>query len=149
VTAADRATLLDDLAAFPARLATAARVAAAGQGPTPAAGEWGPADVVRHLIAVEADVHQARLRDLATTDDPRWDWAEPGPWPGEPTLTLDELLVRFADLRRSTIATADALDDAGWARTGTHARLGVWDVAGLLRNAVEHDADHLSGVGPG
>ncbi len=147
MTAAARATLLDDLAGFPARLATAARAAAAGAAPT--AGEWGPTEVVRHLIAVETDVHQGRLRDLATIDDPRWDWVEPGPWPGEPTLTMDELLERFAGLRRVTIATVEALDDAGWARTGTHARLGVWDVAGLLRNAVDHDADHLGGLRPG
>jgi hypothetical protein len=39
-----------------------------------------------------------------------------------------------------------ALDDAGWARTGTHARLGVFDVEALLQNAIDHDREHLRGL---
>jgi hypothetical protein len=140
----DREALLAALDAFPARLGDAAARAAAGR--PVADGEWGPAEVVRHLIAVEADVHQARLADLATLHEPRWDWTEPGPWPGEPGLDLDALLERFAGLRRATVATVASLDAAGWARTGTHTTLGVWDVAGLLRNAVDHDAEHLRGL---
>ena len=142
----NRAELLAALAAFPDRLAVAAREATARPMPP---GEWGPIEVVRHLIAVETDVHQARLADLATQDDPRWHWAEPGPWPGEPDLTLDQLLARFVGLRATTIGTVVALDDDGWARTGTHARLGVWDVAGLLDNAVGHDDEHVRGRAAG
>lgn len=138
--------LLAALAGFPARLVDAA--SAAADRPVPA-DEWGPPEVVRHLIAVERDVHQARLADLATNPDPRWDWVEPGPWPGAPGLTLEHLLSRFEALRAATLAIVTALDDAGWARTGTHARLGVWDVAGLLRNALEHDEQHLEGLAAG
>jgi hypothetical protein len=141
----DRADLVVALTAFPGRLEAAARAAATR--PTPA-GEWGPSEVVRHLIACETDVHQARITDLATLDEPRWEWAEPGPWPGEPGLALEALLERFASLRAATIATVAALDDAGWARTGTHTRLGSWNVSGLLANAVAHDEEHLSGLGP-
>ena len=139
----DRAELVAALTAFPDRLGSAVHAAAARPAP---AGEWGPVEVVRHLIAVETDVHQARLADLATLDDPRWDWAEPGPWPDEPELTLDGVLQRFASLRAATVATVTGLDHAGWARTGTHSRLGVWDVAGLLANAVAHDEEHLAGL---
>ena len=138
-----RADVLAGLAGFPERLSGAARAAAAR--PTPE-GEWTPELVVRHLIAVETEVHQARLRDLATLDDPRWSWAEPAPWTGEPSLDLDALLDRFAGLRAATLATVGALEDEGWSRTGTHERLGVWDVAGLLQNAVDHDAEHLGGL---
>jgi hypothetical protein len=145
VRGAGREALLAALDAFPTRLGDAARAAAARPAPV-ADGEWGPAEVVRHLIAVEADVHQARLADLATLHEPRWDWTEPGPWPGEPGLDLDELLERFSGLRRATVATVASFDAAGWARTGTHTTLGVWDVAGLLRNAVDHDAEHLRGL---
>ena len=109
-------------------------------------GEWGPAEIVRHLIAVEIDVHQARLADLTTSDDPRWSWVEPPPWTGEPDLDLDALVERFATLRAATLATVEALDEAGWRRTGTHERLGVWDVEGLLANAVAHDDEHLAGL---
>jgi hypothetical protein len=142
----NHAALLAALAGFPDRLAEAARDASLR--PTPP-GEWDPTQVVRHLIAVETEVHQARLADLATRDDPRWDWAEPGPWAGEPDLTLDVMLTRFAGLRASTTGAVVALDDEGWARTGTHSRLGVWDVAGLLNNAVSHDDEHLRGLATG
>ena len=138
-----RAELIASLAGFPDRLASAARTAAGRPVPE---GEWSPDEVVRHLIAVETDVHQARLADLAAHDAPIWAWAEPGPWPGEPELSLEALLDRFAVLRAATRATLDPLDTAGWARTGTHTRLGVWDVEALVRNAVDHDAEHLRGL---
>jgi hypothetical protein len=139
----DRAALSAGLAGFPERLAFAVQQAVGRPVPD---GEWTPEQVVRHLIAVESDVHQSRLHDLATVADPRWDWTEPGPWPGEPGLGVAALLERFAVLRRGTLDILAALDDEGWARTGTHARLGVWDVAGLVRNAIEHDEDHLAGL---
>lgn len=136
--------LLAALGAVPDRIAVAARAAATR--PVPA-GEWSAEQVVRHLVAVEADVHQARLHDLATVAEPRWTWTEPGPWSGEPDLDLDGVLRRFADLRSETLAAVNALDAAGWARTGQHATFGALDVAGVLRNAVDHDEEHLRGLG--
>lgn len=138
-----RAALLEAFAAFPPRLSEAARAAVGIPVPD---GEWGPIEVVRHLIAVEDEVHQRRQRDLATQPPPRWSWAEPGPWPGEPDLTLDQLVTRFADLRMTTVATVRALDDTGWTRWGTHDTFGRLDVSGLLRLAIDHDAEHLAGL---
>jgi hypothetical protein len=135
--------LIAALAGFPERLDLAARSAA--DRPIPD-GEWTPEQVVRHLIAVETGVHQARLRDLATVAEARWGWTEPGPWPDEPELGLDGVLARFAARRATTLATIDALDEAGWARSGEHATFGTLDVAGLVRNAVDHDEQHLRGL---
>ena len=143
MTASTSRALLATLAGFPNRLAGAARSAAARHTPD---GEWTPEQIVRHLIAVETGVHQARLRDLATIPDPRWDWAEPGPWPGEPDLGLEGVIGRFAVLRAATLETIDALDEAGWARTGGHTTFGTLDVAGLVSNAVDHDEEHLRGL---
>ena len=84
-----RDDLLASLADFPDRVAAAVRGAIARPDPP---GEWTTEQVVRHLVAVETDVHQARLRDLATIDAPRWTWTEPGPWSGEPDLDLDGVL---------------------------------------------------------
>jgi DinB superfamily len=137
------ADLLAALNAFPDRMAAAAQ--AATSRPVPP-GEWTTQEVVRHLLAVETDVHQARLRDLATIDAPRWTWTEPGPWSGEPDLDLDGVLRRFASLRGATLAMVDVLDEAGWARSGQHATFGALDVAGVLRNAVDHDEEHLAGL---
>ena len=139
-----REGLLGALAAFPERVALAARAVATRPVPV---GEWTPEQVVRHLLAVESDVHQARLRDLATVDEPQWTWTEPGPWLGEAGLGLDGVLRRFAELRGETLAVVGALDESGWARSGRHATFGQLDVAGVLSNAVDHDEEHLRGLG--
>jgi hypothetical protein len=133
------------LAGYPDRLAEAAQDAATR--PT-LDGEWTPEEVVRHLVAVETDVHQARLLDVAIDDGPHWDWTEPRPWPGEPDLDLDGVLEWFAAMRAVTVATIKALDADGWARTGIHATYGRLDVGGLLRLAIDHDEEHLRGLAP-
>jgi DinB superfamily len=138
-----RAAALAELADFPMRLAVAARTAA---GRPVEDGEWTPAQVVRHLVAVERQVHQGRLRDLETQPEARWGWTEPGPWTGEPELDLVGVLARFAAERQATLATLAGLDEAGWERAGTHETFGRLDVDGLVRNAVDHDAEHLGGL---
>lgn len=140
---ASRTALIKRFAAFPERVALAAR--AADRSPPPG-GEWMPEQVVRHLIAVETGVHQARLLDLAISDDPHWTWVEPQPWSGEPDLDLDGVLERFAAMRAATVANVAALDADGWARAGTHASFGRLDVGGLLDIAVDHDEEHLTGL---
>ena len=132
--------LLERFTEFPGRVAAAARRASV------IPGEWTPEQVVRHLIAVEMVVHQARLVDVAVHDTPAWGWTEPGPWMGEPDLDLDGVLARFAELRAGTVATARALDTDGWGRSGKHATYGKLDVAGLLTLATDHDAEHLRGL---
>jgi hypothetical protein len=140
-----RRELLGRFAAFPDRVGSAARNAATRP---PIPGEWTPEQVVRHLIAVETVVHQARLLDVAVNDGPEWSWTEPGPWEGEPDLDLDGVLQRFAELRAGTVARVNALDGGGWSRAGRHATYGKLDVAGLLRLATDHDEEHLRGFAP-
>ncbi len=143
-----RADEIAALAGFPAQVADAVHAAAdrtATDG-APADGEWGPEEIVRHLIAVELEVHQVRLADLDRVAEPQWTWAEPGPWPGEPGLSIDALLARFANARASTVDTVSAMDDAAWARSGVHASFGRLDVGGLVRNAIDHDEEHLRGL---
>jgi hypothetical protein len=131
---------LEVFAGFPNRVDPEARHAA-GQ-PAPA-GEWGAAEIVRHLIAVEAEVWRPRLARVAVEDDPHWAWTEPGLAPGFDDAGLEEILAAFAASRATTTATVRALDEAGWARYGTHATYGRLDVEGLLRIAIDHDASHL------
>jgi hypothetical protein len=134
---------LERLVGFPDVVAAAAQ--RADGRPTPA-GEWTPEQVVRHLIAVDLEVHQRRLHDLGAEDEPTWSWQEPGPWPDEPTLGLDGVLERFAGVRTETVGMYQALDDAGWARAGQHVTFGRLDADGLLRLAVDHDEEHLGGL---
>jgi hypothetical protein len=143
VAGVTRAELVQAFAGFPDRLAVAAREAAGRPVPD---GEWGPGEVVRHLIAVEAEVWQARLARLATEEDPQWSWAEPGQAPGLDDAGLDAILTAFTAARATTVGSIRALDDAGWARHGTHATYGRLDVEGLIALAIDHDQDHLRGV---
>ena len=141
----ERARLLEVLAGFPARLAAAAKARVAEWRPIPD-GEWDPTETVRHLIAVEDEVHRARLAQVARQDDPHWTWTEPGLAPGFEEATLLTVLTVFARRRAKTVATVRALDEAGWARFGTHATYGRLDVAGLLRLASNHDEEHLASL---
>jgi hypothetical protein len=140
---ADRAELVERFASFPGRLADAAR--AADERPVPA-GEWTPAQVVRHLMAVEGEVWLARLATLAAGGEPRWSWTVPGPLPGFDGASLVDVLGLFGRLRASTVDFLGMFDDAAWARTGVHATYGRLDVAGLLRLATDHDEEHLRGL---
>ena len=74
-----RGALIAELAGFPARLEAAAIPASATSAPGDD-GEWGVAEIVRHLIAVEQGVWHVRLSQLETEDHPRWRWVEPGQW---------------------------------------------------------------------
>jgi hypothetical protein len=145
-----RAALVDAFTGFPGRMAEAARPAAARDRAV-GAGEWGPAEVVRHLIAVEGVVWQSRLAELAAdrAAEPHWGWTEPGLAPGFDDASLDAILAAFSTARAVTVAAVVRLDDAGWARTGVHAAYGRLDVAGLLRIATDHDAEHLAAIEEG
>jgi len=138
-----RTALLAAFAAYPDRLAPAA-MAAADRPVEP--GEWGPAEVVRHLIAVEGEVWQSRLARVAADDDPHWAWTEPGLAQGFDTASLETIVAAFTVARATTARTIGELDDAGWARHGTHATYGVVDVEGLLRLAIDHDESHLEAL---
>ena len=140
-----RAELIDAFAGFPDRLAAAVQAAAADRRAV-SPDEWGPAEVVRHLIAVEGEVWQSRLAHVAADDDPHWTWTEPGLAPGFGGVPVVEVVAAFAAARAATVTTIRVLDGVGWARHGTHAAYGVLDIEGLLRIAIDHDASHLEGL---
>ena len=111
------------------------------------AGEWTPAEVVRHLIAVEEEVWHGRLRQLATEERPRWPWTEPDRWLGAPDASLEDLLVVYADRRGTTIAMLDALDDAGWPGPASTRRTASSMSPALMTRAIDHDEEHLASFG--
>jgi DinB superfamily len=138
-----RTERLEAFATFPARLREAAR--AVGDRPVPP-GEWTPTEVVLHLIAVEDEVHQFRLRQIAVEDDPQWQWTEPGLAAGFDAASMAEILGAFEAARASTVGLVRALTEDGWARHGTHATYGRLDVEGLLGLASDHDTEHLEAL---
>ena len=104
---------------------------------------------VRHLIAVEARglaaAPGAGSRPRTTrTGRGRSRASRPG---FDDASLARRILAAFAGGARRDLATVRALDEAGWARFGTHATYGRLDVAGLLRLAIDHDEEHLAGIG--
>ena len=144
----EREELVESFAGFPIRLREAAQAA---DGRAVAPGKWTPALVVRHLIAVEGEVWRARLASLVAGAEPHWSWVEPGPVMAFPGASLDEVLEVFAELRLGTVGYLRVfdLDAEGWDRAGIHDTYGRLDVAGLLRLAIGHDQEHLTGLTAG
>ena len=139
-----RDELLSHVAGFPALLEAAAFESAGSAHPPE--GEWGVTEHLLHLLAVESVVWQTRLAQVAREDDPQWSWTEPGQAPGFDGAPLSTILAAYAEARATTVSRVDGLDEAGWARYGTHATYGRLDVTGLLRLAHDHDEEHLAAI---
>jgi hypothetical protein len=139
----NRAALVEAFAGFPERLGAAALAAADRPVST---GEWGSAETIRHLIAVEDEVWQVRFGQIASGHHPQWTWTEPGLALGMVAASLAEMLATFAARRASTVATVRGFDADAWERSGTHETYGVLDVAKLLRLANDHGEEHLAAL---
>ena len=135
----EQRTLRNALAGVPDRLASAIPAAR----PAPA-GEWTPRQVLLHLLAVEDEVWQPRLRQLEGEQEPHWPWFEPGLAAFEAGDSWEAVLDAFGASRERTVAHLDALLHDGWAKTGVHERFGRLDVAALLRRAIDHDEEHIA-----
>lgn len=141
--------LRDALAAVPGRLVAAVVTSPVAPDDAPEPGEWSAREVVRHLAAVEEEVWHARLDALANETLPRWPWVEPGLWSGPGDATFDGAFEAYAERRAATLARLDALEPAGWTRTGRHDVYGILDVAAMLRILIGHDEEHLAQLGHG
>jgi hypothetical protein len=141
-----RNSLFEAFRDFPPRFAAAAKAA---EGRPDAAGEWGPREIARHLIAVEREVWWTRFASIIEEDEPHWAWTEPGLEPGLDGVPLPEILERFAAARARSVAILDGFDEAAWVRTGVHATYGRLDVVGLLGIVTGHDAEHVASLTEG
>lgn len=112
-------------------------------------GGWRPRDVVGHLISAELDdwIPRARriLEDGTTKPfDPFDRFAHQG---RDDDLTLDQLVERFAQLRRENLdALAGLVTDADLDRRGFHPALGEVTLRQLLATWAVHDLDHIAQV---
>jgi hypothetical protein len=140
-----RDELLEAFRDFPPTFAAAA---AAVEGKPVPAGEWGPAEIARHLIAVEREVWWTRFASIVEEEEPHWSWTEPGLEPGLDGVPLAEILARHAAARAHSVAIIDGFTTAQWDRSGVHATYGRLDVAALLGIVTDHDREHLASLGP-
>jgi DinB superfamily len=110
-------------------------------------GEWTLRTILIHLALVEEVIWQARLKQMAEQVNPHWVWTEPSldeAIAQQGQRPLVELAELFTKSRKQTVAHLEGFTEEGWARVGTHARLGHMDVAGLCAQILEHDEEHLA-----
>src|SRR5690349_17420958 len=112
-------------------------------------GGWRPRDVVGHLISAELDDWMPRVRRIVDdgTERPFDPFDRFAHVERDVDVPLDELLRRFGDLRRESLAALDAAatdDDLG--RRGRHPALGEVTLGELLATWAVHDLDHVAQV---
>ena len=112
-------------------------------------GGWRPRDVVGHLISAELDDWIPRTRrileDGTSKAFEKFDrHAHIG---RDDEKSLDELVDRFAALRRENLALlASVVTDADLGRTGYHPALGLATLRELLATWAVHDLDHTAQI---
>ena len=112
-------------------------------------GGWRPRDVVGHLITAELDDWMPRVRRILEhgTSLPfdKFDrFAHEGRDEG---VSLDELVDRFATLRREGLEELDRLvTDDDLDRHGRHNALGEVTLGELLATWAVHDLDHIAQI---
>lgn len=140
----ERRQLIERLTLLPARIAEAVKRAEGKPQPEDA---WSLRTIVVHLIACEREIWQSRLQQMAAEDNPQWKWTQPdnAEWDSyHARHSLHQLRYVFALIRQETVNHLRRLADDGWKRIGTHATYGQMDVAGLCREILKHDEEHLA-----
>ena len=143
-TMTTRAERLEACASFPERLAS--RRPAAADKPAPTRANGVTTDVVRHLIAVESEVHQSPAPAGRCVEDPHGSGPSRAWRPGSRMRTCRRGSRGVRDRPGGHRSARPRADEDGWARFGTHSTYGRLDVEGLLRLASDHDAEHLEAL---
>jgi hypothetical protein len=114
----------------------------------PAPGEWAVIEVVAHLADSEERA-RGRVEAMLAHDDPEL------PGYNQEQLAIDgrylerdlaSELDRYEASRQRHVAMLEALDDAGWRRTGRHSEHGRVTVQLYATHSASEDVDHLAQI---
>jgi hypothetical protein len=114
----------------------------------PSEGEWAIIEVVAHLGDTDERTLD-RIRRMLDEDEPMlepYDQAALAIERNYIGMDLDQQLARFADLRAEHVRLLEALDDAGWRRSGIHGEHGRITVQQLTAHSTGEDGDHLTQI---
>jgi hypothetical protein len=114
----------------------------------PSEGEWAIIEVVAHLGDTDERTLD-RIRRMLDEDEPMlepYDQAALAIERNYIGMDLDQQLARFADLRAEHVRLLEALDDAGWRRSGIHGEHGRITVQQLTAHSAGEDGDHLTQI---
>lgn len=106
---------------------------------------WAMADVLSHLIAVEAQ-YLRRLQRVLVEERPFLPAIFPDPTTHNLQASAAELLAQFEEARQRTLAFLTDVADAGWGRTAVHETQGEVTFHFLVQHLVEHDSEHLNQI---
>jgi hypothetical protein len=127
-------------------------IAAMEVAPDRAAPEWSPAIVLGHLADVDEQVWQPRIALMvqalkAGIAPPTFAWWEPDSDGTADTyigLSVAEAAEILRTARNQLITDVATLTDADWFAKASHDTFGTIDIAGVLMQVLEHDAEHCA-----
>ena len=138
-----RIILLQALASAPNDLAITLRyVDAPSLHQRPSPNLWSVADVLTHLIEVEAQ-YRVRLRRIVEEERPYLPYIHPHPQT-DPQMTLSNLLDQFRTARDQTVAFLRDLSVGDWQRAAVHETMGETKLRYMVQTLVNHDTEHLN-----
>lgn len=140
-----RAILLEALASMPKDLAFMLRhkTETAVTHHRPAPEQWSMADVLTHLVTIEA-LYLARLQRILQEERPFLPYLHPETLPEPSPLPLPDLLANFSRARSQTLGFLQALKPGSWQRPAVHETLGPTTLRFMVQLLVEHDTEHLN-----
>lgn len=127
-------------------------IAAMKIAPERAATEWSPAVVLGHLADVDEQVWQPRIALMvqalqAGSAPPKFAWWEPdsdGTLETYSGLSVAEAAAILRKARTQLVTVVATLSDADWFAKASHDTFGTIDIAGVLMEVLEHDAEHCA-----
>jgi hypothetical protein len=110
--------------------------------PVGSAEDWGPPQIVAHMIDVEK-LYRGRIQKMLNEQTPYLRSWEPEVGPEGIAGTLRPELEAFATERGETISLLMNLPLKGWERSGIHDEYGELTVEDIVERLINHDNDHL------
>lgn len=114
----------------------------------PADGLWSAHHQLAHLIAVETENFQPRIRRILAEDTPTFDVWDSEAFDARYTneRDVDDLAQQFMRERAATVELFSGLPEDGWSRTGIWPDGQLIDLAWLAEKALWHSLDHFAAL---
>ncbi len=110
--------------------------------PVGSAEDWGPPQIVTHLIDTEK-LYRGRIQKMLKEETPYLKSYEPEVGPEGIAQKLRPELEAFATERGETISLLMNLPLKGWERTGIHEEHGEIAIEDIVETMINHDNNHL------
>jgi DinB superfamily len=113
--------------------------------PAGTAEDWGPPQVVAHLVDVDK-LFRTRIQSMLAQETPYLKSFHPEVGPKGVAQELRPQLEAFANERGELISLLMNLPLKGWERTGVHDEYGQISVEDLIEKLINHDDNHLKQI---